>query len=155
MSKLAKKINMLSLFLPFFMAGLVFATDKGHSAAEQNFAEVFPHSMTTKKHDGYYILSFCPDNTCTEFRQKTVGDLMGNAIVYLYFFGDYYDLEKWRRLGKTRSQIDDLLTEIKLSSCPASKALRKDCIARKLKARGLRVYYIRFDENIQSRVRVW
>ena len=147
--------NLIFLLLSFFMIGLVFAADERYTTAEQSFAELFPNSMTTKKYGEYYVLNFCPDNTCTEFRQKNVGNLVGNAIVYLYFFGDYYDLEKWRKLEKTQSQIDDLLTEIKLSSCPTSEASRKDCISRKLKARGLHVYYIRFDENFESRVRVW
>ena len=102
-----------------------------------------------------HLLTFCPDETCIEFRSANIGFLEPEALVYLYYFGDYYDLAKWRSDSETKVLLSQLLKEQGLQACSLEAKDIAPCIKKELRHRGLSVANTRYDEGRKTATKVW
>jgi hypothetical protein len=83
------------------------------------------------------------------------GALEQDAFIYLYYFGDYYDLAKWRNDTGTQPLVSQLLTKQGLQSCAANVKKANSCVKKALRRRGLKVANTRYDEGRKTTVEIW
>jgi len=116
---------------------------------------IFPDSVDHRAKKGSKVIRFCPDNTCDEFRAAPAARLDDLALVYLYYFGDYYELSTWRNAPHVRDSIAAAVRTLGLQDCVSGAADPKDCMGKGLRRRGLKVYSVRFDEGRESVQPIW
>lgn len=120
--------------------------------------ERFPNAIELRVADKR-TLAFCPDNTCDLFVTKlsTSVEALGDfALLYLYFFSDYFVLADWRSEGAARNAVDEVLKKYEGTKCAnVSEIVMAQCLLREwAKRNAIRLYWVRYDEkgrNLQSR----
>ena len=145
---------MISL-VAFFCGQPIYGSENSVQQAKQNLLSVFPDSVRLKRDGSLFLFSFCPDNTCTELRQMVESNLEENALIYLYYFGDYYELARWRQIDGVNVQITALVEKLNVAQCKKNKKALKNCLAKELRKSGVRVYFIRYDESENTVNRIW
>jgi hypothetical protein len=120
--------------------------------------ERFPDAIE-RRVEGNCTLAFCPDNTCDLFitKRSTSVDVLGDfALLYLYFFSDYFVLADWRTEGAARNTVSEVLKKYERKKCAnASEIVMAQCLLRDWSKRySIRLYWVRYDEknrNLQPR----
>ena len=137
------------------------------SASQENFAteqsdplqeitRAFPQSIEYKPK--LRVLEFCPDNTCDGFEAASdvsKAELRDFAYLYIYFFSDYYVLQKWREKAEPKETAQRLLSKAEYRDCKAeNSAEATKCVLRNLSAKGrIKLVFIRYDEDQRNVVR--
>jgi hypothetical protein len=100
-------------------------------------------------------IEFCPDNTCDLFTASkgvSLESLKDFAYLYIYFFSDYYELEKWRGNKEPGLIAKQILSKPNYQVC--GKETDEDaarCVLRQLGQKGqVKLYFVRYDENKQN-----
>lgn len=100
-------------------------------------------------------IEFCPDNTCDLFtgsKGVSLESLKDFAYLYIYFFSDYYQLEKWRGSKEPRLIAKQILSKPNYQVCKMENdedAAR--CVLRQLAQKGqIKLYFVRYDENTRN-----
>lgn len=120
--------------------------------------ERFPDAIELRVEDKR-TLAFCPDNTCDLFVTKhstSVEALSDFALLYLYFFSDYFVLADWRSEDVARNSVAGVLNKYEGEKCAiASEIVMAQCLLRDWARRNaIRLYWVRYDEkgrNLQAR----
>lgn len=112
--------------------------------------EKFPDSVKLHHTDKQHSLEFCPDNTCDLFvtkRSTSVELLSDFALLYLYFFSDYFSLADWRADDETKSAVTEILSKYQNSKCTnESDAVTAQCFLRSW-ASGNAIAFTGFDST--------
>lgn len=102
--------------------------------------------------NGKQSIEFCPDNTCDFFlarRDISLESLKDFAYIYIYYFSDYYVLEKWRSGEEAAGLARQILLKPVYENCRGKideKSAR--CLLRRLSREGrIGLYFVRYDEN--------
>jgi hypothetical protein len=122
--------------------------------ATQKLLEIFPDSIQRASDGKKNTWSFCPDNTCIELEKVGADNIEGWGVVYLYYFGDYYELERWRNVEDVGTAVNELRQELQLSVCIAASKMDKLCLMDKFKKTGIKIYNVRYDEGKRVAERV-
>jgi len=113
--------------------------------------ERFPDSIKIHT-DKRQSLEFCPDNTCDLFvtkRSTSVRQLSDFALLYLFFFSDYFVLADWRAEDAAKGSVAEVLKKYQGDKCANnSDEVTAQCLLRNWAARSaIRLYWVRFDER--------
>lgn len=127
------------------------------TALEESLREIYPNSMGIYEKNGLNVVQLCLETRCMQFEQNDGLALRENAVIYLYYFGDDHNLQKWRNFEKTPQDINKQLADMHLDSCPHDINSSKACIALRLKQRGLHVFSIKYHGNglQENRTKIW
>lgn len=132
----------------------VFAESKKIQVEE--FAAIqkeFPNSLNivSKSKNGFF--EFCPDNTCDLLKANkpiTIESLSDIGYLYIYYFSDYLELDKWRKREKSFTEVQKILQKKKYARCEKYIEDRKKaiCILRSEKLKfNVDLYFVRYDEK--------
>lgn len=120
--------------------------------ALSSLEKIFPNALSkinSKKYD------FCPDSTCIEIISQKSAVAPGLVLVYLYYEGDYYDLDKWRQLSGVKENIVTILDAHKLSHCLKEYDVDHICLKNEFKFIKIKINNIRYDEDKRYVKSVW
>ena len=142
------------LFLLYFGPANAIAETSGILLLKERFPDAIELRVEDKR-----TLAFCPDNTCDLFVTKhstSVESLGDFALLYLYFFSDYFVLADWRLEGAAKNAVDEVLKKYEGKKCAnVSELVMAQCLLREwAKRNAIRLYWVRYDEkgrNLQSR----
>lgn len=102
--------------------------------------------------DGKRSIEFCPDNTCDFFlasKEVSLESLRDFAYIYIYFFSDYFVLEKWRSAEEPTNLAQQILLKPAYQDCKRKtnkEAAR--CLLRRLSRENhVELYFVRYDEK--------
>lgn len=100
-------------------------------------------------------IEFCPDNTCELFaasKAVSLETLKDFAYLYIYFFSDYYDLEKWRDNEEHRLIAKQILSKADYQLCKIeNEGDAARCILRHLSQKSrVKLYFVRYDEKTRN-----
>lgn len=119
----------------------------------------FPQSIAIRA-DRERLIEFCPDNTCDAFvasKDVPLAALKDFTYLYIYFFSDYYILDKWR----TREESGVLARQILSKSVYRTRCGKEGgdatarCVLQYLARHGrIRLYAVRYDEKQRNSVPV-
>jgi len=115
---------------------------------------IFPNAVKTEINKDNATFLFCPDDTCTMIEAAWSSSFYDDSIAYLYYFGDYYDLEKWRQVNYVRSKVAAYIKK-SARSCINIKIDKKECIELFLRRRIRHVSYVRYDESESHIEPIW
>ncbi len=132
----------------------MFAGEAPAFHATQNLLEIFPHSIKRTSNGKKKIWSFCPDNTCIELEKVGGTNIESWGVVYLYYFGDYYELERWRNIQGVPAEVNELINRLQLSKCIAPGKVDKSCLMDNFAKAGIEIYNVRYDEGKRAAERV-
>lgn len=141
-------IRILAFWLGLYL-GIGAANAESNSLSQ--LEERFPDSIKIRT-DERQSLEFCPDNTCDLFvtrRTTSVGQLSDFALLYLFFFSDYFVLADWRAEDAAKGPVAEVLKKYQKDKCVNnSDVVTAQCLLRNWSARNaIRLYWVRFDER--------
>ena len=147
----------LVFILMIFPANILTATAIDSFDPIQEITKSFPNSVKVKQ-DGKKSVEFCPDNTCDFFtasKEMSAEELKDFVYLYLYFFSDYYVLDEWRHRDRPALIVRQILLKASYQGCKKNieeEAAR--CLLRRLSRKSrIKLYAVRYDENVRSLVR--
>ncbi len=115
--------------------------------ATQKLHEIFPDSLKRASGGIKQTWSFCPDNTCIELAAAHGTNIDSWGVVYLYYLGDYYDLERWRAIHGIGTEVNELSKMLQLSKCVVGGKMDKSCLMDNFATAGIEIYNVRYDEG--------
>ena len=129
------------------VSSIALADLAGGSFATQKLLEIFPGSIEHSSKNTQEILDFCPDNTCIEFKKKQGSDIEKWSLIYLYYLGDYYALQRWRTIQGVKAEIDELIKALQLGKCLNTGKADQICLMGQIVANGMKIYHAKYDEG--------
>jgi hypothetical protein len=122
----------------------------------QEIQKSFPDSIHMGAH-GEQSIEFCPDNTCDFFiatNKVPLETLEDFAYLFIYFFSDYYVLDKWRSRKEPILVARRILSKASYQVCKiGNEEESARCLLRHLSEKNqIQLYAVRYDENTRSLV---
>lgn len=133
-----------------------FAVSSSELLATENalgsLKSIFPDSLKQKKS---VLYTFCPDSTCIELSAKNNQHLSAFMVIYLYYEGDYYDLQKWRQIDNVNESVRTLSKTLKINSCVDKIDKNHLCLKSVFRHAGIKVKNVRYDEGRKFTKTIW
>jgi hypothetical protein len=137
----------IGIFLPASLEAFTGSGDPVHLISKS-----FQHIKVQTETNGKQSIEFCPDNTCDFFlarREVSLESLKDFAYIYIYYFSDFYVLEKWRGGKEAAELARHILLKPVYEDCRGEideKSAR--CLLRRLSREDrIELYFVRYDEN--------
>ena len=115
-------------------------------------SESFSDSLDVVFQTDHAFLEFCPDNTCDLVvfeKDSPESSLLDFGFIYIYYFSDYYILEKWREKDESKLLASQVLESKVYASCRnPSETEWARCILHLLGEQyQVKIYAVRYDEG--------
>lgn len=122
----------------------------------------FSESILVSK-DGPMVISYCPDNTCYEFKvtskskskSKSGEDALPDFVhLYLFFLSNYFALSEWKKKEGARNVAEAIFAQNITDNCRKEQQRESvKCTAKAMANRySISVTFVRFDENSRNEV---